>query len=78
MRDHRIPLSEYKEVSAHGILNTEYLHEGLERYLTMTVAHITYPLSRSYELAVVHEGHLKPADLDLLVKLFNRYGPKRA
>ncbi|KAL8793894.1 MAG: hypothetical protein Q9195_003513 [Heterodermia aff. obscurata] len=78
VRDHRVPLSEFRPLSAHGALTTEYLHEGIEPYHPMTAAHITYPVSRSYELAVIHEGSLKPADLDLLADLFNRYAPKRA
>lgn len=72
-----MPLSEFKPLSAHGTLTTEYLHEGLEPYFPMTVAHITYPVSRAYDLAVVHEGHLKQADCDRLTNLFNQYAPKR-
>ncbi|CAF9931412.1 MAG: hypothetical protein HETSPECPRED_007862 [Heterodermia speciosa] len=71
--DHRSTLKDFKPLSKHGALATEYLHEGIEPYLPMTAAHITYPVSRNYELAVVHEGNLKKEDLRHLVKLFNKY-----
>ena len=71
--DHRSTLKDFKPLSKHGALATEYLHEGIEPYLPMTAAHITYPVSRNYELAVVHEGHLKKEDLRHLIKLFNKY-----
>ena len=71
--DHRSTLKDFKPLSKHGALATEYLHEGIEPYHPMTAAHITYPVSRNYELAVVHEGHLKKEDLRQLIKLFNKY-----
>ncbi len=46
------------ELSAHGQLKTEKLHEGLYLYEPKSTAHFTYPLSRVYDLPVVHEVSL--------------------
>lgn len=51
---HRDP-AEFVELSAHGQLKTEKLHEGLYLYEPKSTAHFTYPLSRVYDLPVVHE-----------------------
>jgi hypothetical protein len=54
MMQHRDP-AEFVELSAHGQLKTEKLHEGLYLYEPKSTAHFTYPLSRVYDLPVVHE-----------------------
>jgi len=51
---HRDP-AEFVELSAHGQLKTEKLHEGLYLYEPKSTAHFTYPLSRVYDLPVVLE-----------------------
>lgn len=51
---HRDP-AEFVELSSHGQLKTEKLHEGLYLYEPKSTAHFTYPLSRVYDLPVVHE-----------------------
>ena len=75
MQDHRSK-APFKALSRHGSLLTEILKEGVDPYLVLTTAHITYPLSRRYDLPVVHEGHLRKESTKLLVSLFRKYAPK--
>ena len=75
MRDHRSK-EPFKALSRHGSLVTESLKSDVLPYQVLTTAHITYPLSRRYNLPVVHEGHLRKESTKLLVSLFQLYAPK--
>lgn len=55
VRDHRDRSPNFREQSKHGHLLTEYLHDGINLFKPLSTAHITYPLSRSYDIAVIHE-----------------------
>ena len=75
VRDHRDRSPGFKELSMHGSLTTEYIHQGIRFFDRKSTAHITYPLSRKYDLAIIHEGNLEPAAIAHLVNLFNQYAP---
>ena len=55
---------------------TEVLKPDVRPYQVLTTAHITYPLSRRYNLPVAYEGHLRKESTKLLVSLFRLYAPK--
>lgn len=76
VRDHRDRAAEFRELSKHGHLLTEYIHSGIRYLDPKSTAHITYPLSRKYDLAVVHEGHLRASAANHLVMLFNKFAAK--
>ena len=76
VRDHRDRSAEFRELSKHGHLLTEYIHSGIRYLDPKSTAHITYPLSRKYDLAVVHEGHLRANAAKHLVILFNKFAAK--
>ncbi len=67
MMQHRDP-AEFVELSAHGQLKTEKLHEGLYLYEPKSTAHFTYPLSRVYDLPVVHEVSFPSAICPLVAR----------
>ena len=75
MQDHRSK-EPFKALSRHGNLLTEVLFDDVNRYLVLSTAHITYPLSRKYDLPVIHEGRLCKASTKLLVSLYQRYAPQ--
>ena len=75
VRDHRHH-GNFKTQSKHGVLATEHLNAGVKPLHEKSTAHITYPISRKYDLPVVHEGHLATEATHHLVKLFNMYAPK--
>ena len=75
VRDHRFH-GDFKNLSKHGVLDTEHLNAGVKPLHEKSTAHITYLISRKYDLLVVHEGHLTAEATHQLVKLFDMYAPK--
>lgn len=76
VRDHRDGSTEFKALSRHGKLTTEYLHQGIVPYEEKTTAHITYHLSRKYDYPVIYEGYLRDSSVKHLLKLYNTYAPE--
>lgn len=76
VRDHRDDATDFKALSRHGKLTTEYLHQGIIPYEKRTTAHITYHLSRKYDYPVVYEGYLRDGSVQHLVRLYNMYAPQ--
>ena len=76
VHDPRDKSGTFKKLSRHGMLVMEQLHNWINLYDPKTTAHIAYPVSRSYDLPVIHEGHLDKASTDHLVELVNMYAPK--
>lgn len=76
VRDHRDLSTPFQPLSRHGSLLTEHLNSGIAKYKVLTTAHITYPVSRSYDCEIVHEGNLEGRSTNHLIELFNRFAPK--
>ena len=54
VRDHRDTSASYEGQSKHGLLVTQYIHNGIRLFDPLSTAHITYPVSRKYDNPVVH------------------------
>ena len=76
VRDHRDGWADFQALSEHGMLMTEFLHDGVDLFDRMSTAHITYPLSRKYDYPVIHEGHLERDAIKHLIMLYDWYTPK--
>ena len=76
VRDHRDTSTDFKELSKHGMLLTQHVQSGIRLFDRMSAAHITYPVSMSYDLPVIFEGNLGPNSINHLVRLFLEYAPK--
>jgi hypothetical protein len=68
VRDHR-QTEPFHALSAHRPLVTERLTPGIDLYDPKSTAHITFPVSRRYELPVVHEGYLHETSTKMLLQL---------
>ena len=75
VRDHRDRTPGFQELSEHGYLTTAHLNDGIRLFDRKSTAHITYPVSRKYDLQVYYEGELETKATNLLVELFNQYAP---
>ena len=75
VQDHRSK-DPFEALSKHGFLVTERLSSNVYPYDPLTTAHITYPLSRKYDLPVDLEGNLSKESTRLLVNLFRLYAPQ--
>ena len=75
--DHR-KKGKFQKLSKHLPLMTEHLNGDINPYHEKSTAHITYPISRRYDLPVVHEGHLDAPSIQHLINLFNEYAPRLA
>ncbi|KAI4139089.1 MAG: hypothetical protein L6R39_006472 [Caloplaca ligustica] len=76
VRDHRAQVRAPQQ-SGHEPLETEIMHRGIDLFDPKSTAHVTYTLSRRYELPVVMEGRLTASSLNKLVELFNYYAPRQ-
>lgn len=76
IRDHRAKGEHPEPQSCHQPLETENINDGIDLFDVKSTAHVTYALSRKYELPVVMEGQLKKKSINRLVNLFNLYAPK--
>ncbi|KAL8736736.1 MAG: hypothetical protein Q9166_000102 [cf. Caloplaca sp. 2 TL-2023] len=63
-------------LSSHPPLKTKQMNESAQLLHLKSTAHITYPLSRKYDLPIVHEGCLQEGSLAHLIKLVNDATPK--
>ena len=57
-------------------LRTEKLKATVKPFKKQSVAHLTYPVSRRYNLHVAYQGKLRPDDTELMVKVFARKGSR--
>ncbi|KAL8675120.1 MAG: hypothetical protein Q9168_000491 [Polycauliona sp. 1 TL-2023] len=72
VKDHRYK-EEFVKLSKHDPLVTEMVRDGIDVFDAKSTAHLAYPVSRRYNLPVIHEGHLRSSSLRILVTLYNRY-----
>lgn len=60
------------------LLVTGELKHSVEALRKESVAHLTYPVSRNYNLQVRYQGRLRDEDTELLVALFDGRGRLKA
>ena len=75
VRDHRNP-QKYAALSKNGILVTKYLSSSVNLYEIASTAHITYPVSRTYNLEATPEGELDFESTQDLIALVEKWAPK--
>lgn len=71
VRDHRFD-GYFAALSCHQPLITNYFNPGIYVMDPMTTAHITYPLSRRYNLPIVFEGCIDEESISRMVNIFNK------
>jgi len=72
IEDHRYPGSSLR--AAKPVLATGELQPTVKPFRPESVAHLTYPVSRKYNLHVAYQGRLRREDTECLVKLFQTRG----
>ncbi len=72
VRDHRSS-GPFTKQTKHGELVTEQINVGIHPFDPNSLAHITYPLARKYDLPLVVEGQLNPQSAKLLWMLFHNF-----
>ena len=75
VRDHR-NTGQSQPLSKNGTLTTKELSSSVQFYDNATTAHITYPVSRNYNLDSTPEGYLEAASTQILINLVEKWGPK--
>ncbi|KAL8681811.1 MAG: hypothetical protein Q9186_002126 [Xanthomendoza sp. 1 TL-2023] len=73
--DHRAKY-ESPPLNFNGQLVTDQMYNGTQLFDAKSTAHVTYALSRKYDLPCVKEGFLTKKSSNRLIKLFNAYAPK--
>ncbi|KAL8920531.1 MAG: hypothetical protein Q9172_004458 [Xanthocarpia lactea] len=63
-------------LSRHSPLKTNQMNGGAKLLHIKSTAHITYPVSRKYDLPIVYEGSLQEDSLALLVRLVSDATPR--
>lgn len=72
VQDHR-QSKQFTALSSHNPLVTKHLTEGIDLFDPKSTAHITFPVCRRYELAVVHEGFLQETSTKKLLHLVRKF-----
>ncbi|KAL8782994.1 MAG: hypothetical protein Q9213_004951 [Squamulea squamosa] len=75
IKDHRAR-DESPPLSLNGQLVTDQMFKGSQLFDVKSTAHVTYALSRKYDLPCIKEGCLTKKSSNHLIKLFNAYAPK--
>lgn len=75
IKDHRAKF-ECPPLSLNGQLVTDYMYQGTQLFDVKSTAHVTYALSRKYDLPCVKEGCLTKKSSNFLIKLFRTYAPQ--
>ncbi|KAL8870168.1 MAG: hypothetical protein Q9174_003723 [Haloplaca sp. 1 TL-2023] len=75
IQDHRVK-GKSAQQSKHKPLTTETINSGIDLFDVKSAAHVTYTLSRKFDLPVVMEGCLDRRSLNRLVDLFKLYSPQ--
>ncbi|KAI9718790.1 MAG: hypothetical protein M1812_003964 [Candelaria pacifica] len=77
VRDHRAKyIPAFIPLSKHQALSTEIMNPGVELLDAKCTAHITYPISRRYDLPIIQEGTLSKVSITRLILLYNNYRPR--
>ncbi|KAI4233220.1 MAG: hypothetical protein L6R40_007143 [Gallowayella cf. fulva] len=76
VRDFR-DMNPISPLSSHRPLQIVAVNPGVEPFDPKSTAHITYPLARKYDLAIIPEGSIHHDSLKLLIHLFNQAAPKQ-
>ena len=71
IRDHRIHMADFKQLSEHAPLITHYLKEPT-RIMDVATAWVAYPMSKPYSLPVKLVGQLEEASIKQLTKLYQQ------
>ena len=69
LADHR-HLANCQQQSAHAPLVTEFLKDGVEELMPMSVAYTSYPVSFKFGLPVAHQGRLNEESTKRLVAMY--------
>lgn len=75
VKDHRSQ-TPFTPLSKHLPLVTETVNPGIDPFHPNATAHLTYPVSRKYNLRVTPEGILDTNSVKKLIALFNDYMPR--
>ncbi|KAL9000726.1 MAG: hypothetical protein Q9169_000762 [Polycauliona sp. 2 TL-2023] len=75
IKDHRAKF-ESPPLSLNGQLVTDTMFNGTHLFDVKSTAHVTYALSRRYDLPCVKEGYLTKKSSNHLIKLFNACAPR--
>lgn len=77
IKDHRARAEEglLQQQSRHEPLVTEAINSGIHLFDVKSTAHVTYALSRKYDLPVILEGQLTRSSINRLIRLFNQFAP---
>ncbi|KAL8736741.1 MAG: hypothetical protein Q9166_000107 [cf. Caloplaca sp. 2 TL-2023] len=74
VRDHRfLNDPSWEQLSTRDPLITETIKDGIDQFDPKSTAHLAYPVSRRYQLPVVHEGQLKRTSLKKLKDMYKEY-----
>lgn len=76
IRDDRDTSSDFRALSKHGALETQFIQKGIRLYDPKSTVQITYPVSRSYDNPVVFEGKIGTKSLNHLIRLVHEYAPR--
>lgn len=74
--DHRAK-GDSTQQSCHKPLVTESINNGIDLFDVKSTAHVTYAISRRYDLPIVFEGYLTRPSTNRLVELINKFAPKQ-
>ena len=74
VKDHRSG-ENFRPLSKYGTLVTKYLSPAVMLYDPATTAHITYPVSRAYNIDCTPEGELDAESTKNLIRLADRMAP---
>ncbi|KAI4097804.1 MAG: hypothetical protein LQ344_000076 [Seirophora lacunosa] len=75
VHDHRYK-GEHVKQNGHKPLVTEVINRGIDLYDLKCTAHVTYALSRRYDLEIVLEGALTKPSTNRLIELYHKFAPK--
>ena len=77
IKDHRDPVK-MRPLSKHGMLTTKELSSSVQLYDPTTTAHLTFPVSRPYNVTATPEGQLDIASTKQLMRLYEKLAPRLA
>ncbi|KAI4167906.1 MAG: hypothetical protein LQ348_007593 [Seirophora lacunosa] len=74
IKDHRAKEEGLRQ-SRHEPLVTEFITSGIDLFDAKSTAHVTYALSRKYDLSLILEGHLTKSSTNRLIRVFKQFAP---
>jgi len=75
IKDHR-SREPFTKLSTHKALVTENINTDIHPFSPKCTAHLTYPVSRKYDLPVTPEGNLDKPSIKSLIQLYNDFAPR--